>query len=95
MNLNSSRLNGIITKSIAGFCYVEVGNKVYECKPRGAFRKNGLVPSAGDKVEISLLGEKGTVESILPRKNYLVRPPLANLDKLFIVSSHSIPSVNP
>jgi ribosome biogenesis GTPase len=74
---------------------VEAGDKIYECKPRGAFRKEGLVPSAGDKVTVSLNGSKGTVEQIFDRKNYLVRPPLANLDKLFIVSSCTIPSVNP
>ncbi len=95
MSLNCDRLNGIIIKSIAGFCYVEVGNKVYECKPRGSFRKEGISPSAGDRVSISVNGQKGTVEEILPRKNFLLRPPLANLDKLFIVSSCSVPAVNP
>lgn len=95
MSLSNERLNGIIIKSIAGFCYVEVGNKVYECKPRGSFRKEGVSPSAGDRVTISLSGQKGTVEEILPRKNFLLRPPLANLDKLFIVSSCTIPAVNP
>jgi ribosome biogenesis GTPase len=95
MSLSNERLNGIIIKSIAGFCYVEVGNKVYECKPRGSFRKEGISPSAGDRVTISLSGQKGTVEEILPRKNFLLRPPLANLDKLFIVSSCTIPAVNP
>lgn len=87
-------LKGIIVKAIAGFCYVEVGNTVYECKPRGSFRKNSLSPSVGDIVTISLTGEKGVIESIEPRTNYLVRPPLANLDKLFIVSSFCVPSVN-
>lgn len=95
MGLSNERLNGIIIKSIAGFCYVEVGNKVYECKPRGSFRKEGISPSSGDRVTISLSGQKGTVEEILPRKNFLLRPPLANLDKLFIVSSCTIPAVNP
>ncbi len=88
-------LEGIIVKSIAGFCYVEVGDKVYECKPRGSFRKEQLSPSVGDRVEISLNGQKGVVERIFDRRNYLVRPPLSNLDKLFIVSSCSVPAVNP
>lgn len=85
---------GIILKAIAGFCYVEVGDAVYECKPRGSFRKENITPVAGDRVEITLSGESGVVENILERKNLLIRPPLANLDKLFIVSSHSVPSVN-
>ena len=87
-------MKGIIIKSIAGFCYVEVGNKVYECKPRGVMRKNSVTPLAGDKVEITVDGDKGVVEKILPRKNFLIRPPLANVDKLFIVSSLKIPDVN-
>lgn len=95
MSLSSARLEGIIIKSIAGFCYVEAGDKVYECKPRGSFRKCGISPSAGDKVEISLNGEKGVIENIFERKNFLVRPPIGNLDKLFIVSSSVVPGVNP
>ncbi len=95
MSLGAVRLEGIIIKSVAGFCYVEAGDAVYECKPRGSFRKDGISPSAGDRVEISLNGEKGVVERVFDRKNYLVRPPLSNLDKLFIVSSCSVPSVNP
>lgn len=89
------RLEGIIIKSIAGFCYVEAGDKVYECKPRGSFRKSGISPSAGDRVEISINGEKGVIEKIFERKNFLIRPPISNLDKLFIVSSAVVPSVNP
>ena len=95
MGLSDSRLHGIIIKAIAGFCYVEAGDKVYECKPRGNFRKEGISPAVGDRVEISLNGEKGVVERIFERKNYLVRPPLSNLDKLFIVSSSTVPAVNP
>lgn len=92
---NGSVLKGIITKSIAGFCYVEVGNAVYECKPRGAFRKSGISPLAGDRVEITVdENKKGTVEKIFDRKNMLIRPPLSNIDKLFIVSSACLPSVN-
>lgn len=87
-------LNGLIIKAIAGFCYVEVGDAVYECKPRGSFRKEGISPVAGDRAEITLNGEKGVVERILERKNLLIRPPLANIDKLFIVSSYVVPSVN-
>ena len=95
MSLSDVRLEGIIVKSIAGFCYVEAGDKVYECKPRGSFRKSGITPSAGDRVEISINGEKGVIEKIFERKNFLIRPPISNLDKLFIVSSAVVPSVNP
>lgn len=92
---HSELSEGIIIRSVAGFCYVEAGNRVYECKPRGSFRKANISPVAGDRVLISLQQEKGTVEKICERKNFLVRPPLANLDKLFIVSSSCIPAANP
>lgn len=86
-------MEGLIIKAISGFYYVEAEGKLFECKARGVFRKMGISPAAGDRVRISPLGEdKANVEEILPRKNYLVRPPLANLDTLFIVSSVTEPS---
>ena len=74
---------------------METAETVYECKPRGNFRKQNIVPLVGDDVEISL-GEnaENRIENILQRKNTLVRPPLANLDQLFIVSSTVEPAVN-
>ncbi len=89
------RINGLIIKAISGFYYVEAADCVYECKARGVFRKKGISPAVGDRAMITPCGD-GTaqVEEILPRKNYLVRPPLANLDRLFIVSSAAQPSPN-
>lgn len=86
---------GIIIKATGGFYYVETADKVYECKARGIFRKKSHSPLVGDKVEITV-SENGysTVDKIFERKNSLIRPPLANLDKLFIVSSMLSPSVN-
>lgn len=82
------KLTGLIIKAVSGFYYVETADCVYECKARGVFRKKGISPSVGDRAEITVQSDgKAQVEEILPRKNYLVRPPLANLDRLFIVSS--------
>ncbi len=87
------KLTGLIVKAVSGFYYVEAADCVYECKARGIFRKRGISPSVGDTVEITVTdADKAQVEEILPRKNYLVRPPLANLDRLFIVSSVCEPS---
>ena len=81
-------INGLIIKAISGFYYVEAADGIYECKARGIFRKRGLSPAVGDRVEITLQQDgKGELEEIKPRKNYLVRPPLANLDRLFVVAS--------
>ncbi|MBO5928388.1 MAG: ribosome small subunit-dependent GTPase A [Clostridia bacterium] len=70
-------------------------NTVYECKARGSFRKEGISPLAGDRVSILLSDdETGTVEEILPRRNCLVRPPIANLDCLAITVSVAQPRPN-
>lgn len=87
-------MRGIIQKAISGFFYVKSGDTVYECKARGSFRAKGMTPLAGDTVEFSLQGEKGVVEEILDRKNFLVRPPVANVTRMFIVSSMQMPSPN-
>lgn len=87
--------NGLILQSIGGFYYVETADAVYECKARGAFRKDGISPLAGDRVTITA-GEngKGVLEEILPRRNALVRPPIANVDHLAIVASVADPKPN-
>ena len=87
-------IKGIITHSISGFYYVEAADAVYECKAKGAFRKEKITPLAGDIVDIETDGEKGTVVSIYPRKNFLLRPPVANIDVLFILASVERPKPN-
>ena len=68
---------------------------LYECRARGVFRKQGRTPLVGDVVQIQVQPEqKGTVQEILPRKNALVRPPLANIDQLFLVTSLTEPAPN-
>ncbi len=87
------KLTGLIVKAISGFYYIEAADALYECKARGVFRKKGIVPAVGDRAEIAVFDDgTASVENILPRKNTLIRPPLANLDRLFVVSSVSEPS---
>ncbi|MFQ8957577.1 MAG: hypothetical protein ACLR6O_01325 [Eubacterium sp.] len=86
--LNNMKLNGLIVKGIGGFYYVETADGLYECKARGVFRKKRITPLVGDKVSISVnTNAENTIDDIFERKNSLVRPPLANIDTLFIVSS--------
>jgi len=88
-------MTGKIIKALSGFYYVLSENEVYECKARGSFRKSGVSPLVGDTVEFqSELNGKGVIDSIFERKNSLVRPPIANIDKLFIFSSYSSPEPN-
>jgi len=86
---------GILMKSIGGFYYVRCDDKEYECKARGSFRKSGNSPCVGDKVKIVIPDDGfSAIEEILPRKNKLKRPALANIDVLVIVCSTVDPSPN-
>ena len=82
-------MKGRILKGIAGFYYVETfEEKVYECKAKGIFRKSNLKPLVGDDVEIDIIDEEkklGNITEIFPRKNQLLRPPVANVDQAVIL----------
>ncbi len=82
-------------KSIGGFYYVRCDKTEYECKARGSFRKSGDSPVVGDRVVINIPEEGfASIEEILPRKNKLKRPALANIDVLVIVCSTIDPDPN-
>lgn len=90
-------LEGIIIKGISGFYYVEVGEEIYECKARGLFRKKKITPLVGDKVAISLKEDeekKGMIEEIHKRTSELVRPPIANIEKVLITFAIKEPTPN-
>lgn len=96
--------NGLIIKAIGGFYYVEAARVLYECKARGIFRNRGEKPLVGDMVEITVETRAsdpgdhpkntGVLENIRGRKNSLIRPPLANIDRLYIISSYDSPQPN-
>lgn len=86
---------GLIIKGIGGFYYVETTNGVFECKAKGKFRKERISPLAGDRVTITVRdGEENTIDEIFERKNKLIRPPVANIDKMIIVVSAAKPLPN-
>lgn len=94
MNENNI-LNGKILKGIGGFYYIETADAVYECKARGVFRKQKVTPLVGDDVTITIRSNgENTIDSIYTRKNFLVRPPVANIEQLFILSAACNPSPN-
>lgn len=87
--------NCVIMKSTAGFYYVRSNDgNIIECKARGVFRKQKLTPLVGDKVTVETDGQTGTVVSIAERKNFLQRPPVANIDKLIVISAVKEPAPN-
>ena len=88
-------MKGKIVKGIAGFYYVHVVESgVYECKAKGIFRKEKIKPLVGDNVEIDVINESektGNITEILPRKNELIRPAVANIDQALIVFAVTSP----
>lgn len=83
-------MRGIIVKVISGEYYVNVNDEIYCCKPLGVFRHKKISPRVGDIVNI----ENNTIIQIEPRKNELIRPVVANVDKVFIVTSLIEPDLN-
>lgn len=91
-------MTGKIIKGISGFYYVYVeGAGLYECKAKGAFRKQKIKPLVGDNVEIAVIDEAnklGNVEKILPRKNELSRPAVSNIDMALVIFASAKPDPN-
>lgn len=91
-------MQGKIIKGIAGFYYVHVSQKgIYECKAKGIFRNKKIKPLVGDNVEIDIIDEDsrvGNIENILPRKNELIRPAVANIDQALVVFASLLPEPN-
>lgn len=84
-------MQGRITKQISNQYTVDVDSQKYVCSARGKFRNSGLSPIVGDIVEIDL--NTLTIEKILPRKNRLNRPVVANVDVALIVTSVKKPDL--
>ena len=85
-------MTGYITKGIGGFYYVKTSEGIVECKPRGIFRKQKITPVAGDVVTLETENGGAVIADIAPRRNIFVRPPMANLDVLFLVASTTQPT---
>ncbi|MCM1025453.1 MAG: ribosome small subunit-dependent GTPase A [Roseburia sp.] len=81
-------MRGKIVRGIAGFYYVHDGERVYECKARGVFRKDHRKPLVGDDVEFAVLDPEerlGNIEELLPRRSELIRPAVANIDQAIVI----------
>lgn len=89
-------IEGRIWKALSGFYYVDTPQGCLTCRARGKFRKDGISPLVGDRVEVRELGNgEGFVEKLLPRRNAFVRPAVANIDQLVIIASGAIPQTDP
>lgn len=85
-------MRGRIYKGIGGFYYVCTDdNEIFECKARGKFRKEHIVPMIGDEVEIEVKNGKGSITEIYERKNSLIRPAVSNIDMIVVVAAIKSP----
>lgn len=82
--------NGTIIKQISNDYTVSLEDKeIVVCKARGKFRNLHITPLVGDKVIIDY--DNKYILEILPRKNELIRPTIANIDQAVIITSVHIP----
>lgn len=92
-----NNIDGIIIKAIDGFYYILCDEVEYCCRSRKKFRFKEIVPKVGDKVTINIINEdkkEGVIEHIYDRVSDFVRPPIANINQVFIVLSYLEPKIN-
>lgn len=82
-------MKGLVIKNISNEYAVLSSKKIYNCVGLGKIKNNDII-KVGDNVLFEKLdANKGRITEILPRKNNLIRPPVANIDILCIVLSKS------
>lgn len=94
-------VGGLYTVKITDEASSACGELV-QCRARGAFRHNNITPLAGDRVVLHTDDEIKkdhktasvglVIDEILERKNALIRPPLANLDYIFVTMAAAHPT---
>jgi ribosome biogenesis GTPase len=87
---------GIIIKALSGFYTVRTSEGDLTCKARGKFRLDGTSPLVGDRV--TCIREKdgsGRIEHVHPRRNWFIRPAVANIDALVFVAANVNPVTDP
>ncbi len=91
----SEQRTGRILRSLSGFYDVQTPEGLVTCRARGALRRGMDTPLTGDMVQISVENGKGMVEKVLPRRNWFVRPAVANVDALVIFAANVNPVTEP
>lgn len=83
---------GQIRKALSGYYYVYNEGQLIQCRGRGVFRNRGESPLVGDIVDFEIVeNSDGVITKIHPRKNELIRPPIANIDQALLVFSAKEP----
>lgn len=90
-------MNGQVLRIHSDFYYVNFENEIYECKVREVLKKQKEKVLVGDFVEcgeINPTRHTAVIEKIMPRKNFLTRPAVANVEQVVIISSIKEPDLN-
>ena len=89
-------IEGIIIKALSGFYYVETDSGVISCKARGKFRLDGTSPLVGDRVRLQMDKDgSGRIDAVCARKNFFIRPAVANIDALVFFAANVNPITDP
>ena len=87
---------GIIIKALSGFYYVQTTDGLVACKARGRFRLDGTSPLVGDRVRIAIEKDgSGRIDAVCERKNFFIRPAVANIDALVFIAANVNPITDP
>jgi len=91
--MEEKKLQGVLLKAHGGFYFVQAAGRIYTCSLRGRLKQElkneplGLL--AGDRVGLTELpggpDETGVITELLPRRNFLPRPKIANVDQCLVV----------
>ena len=82
-------MKGQIVKILSNLYFVNCNGTTIECHSRGVFRNKNITPVVGDYCMVDI--ENKYILDILPRKNYLIRPLVSNIDQGLIVTSLKTP----
>jgi len=88
-------LQGTVLRGIGGFYTVmDDAGELYTLRAQGKLRRERMKPKVGDRVEMipGVADEDGWLQAVLPRRNELVRPPVANIDTIVIVMASAVPA---
>ena len=89
-------VKGIIIKALSGFYYVRTEDGILECKARGKFRLDGTSPLVGDRVVCTVdSADRGRIDHVEERRNWFIRPAVANIDALVFIAANTNPVTDP
>lgn len=87
-------MEGRVTAVHSSYCLVWAKGKTLRCSLRGRLRHTRVQVTPGDLVRVSRRDGENLIEEVLPRKNFLIRPPVANVDRVVVVTAVTRPPID-